>query len=422
MGRITPSHVAGLDLLDKLFFNQILVSCFFTEELVWLRDLDDDLEAELTVRGVEDAKRQLIKHGVLCLMEADLSDSMLLLKESFPDKVPALPPEITADHYKAVEEYEKSIFKASVLAMLAKVHNGESCASIEIAGKLVGKYLKAPATFRYRLTERMFAWNFIAAPLDCFTWLCKMDVLKSAKHPGKVLVARYSQDYLHRLALLCELDGVRSFLRRSSRKGGANETPSLEQISKVRELSPEAISSLINKTTRELQAKSLPHLKNSFPFIDLGDLEKPALVHRFFENLNSYSLRQRAFQGSLASWTGMVCAGLVELFIFLDDKKTAIYTGEINDGTLTERVCKAMSARGFEITPRVVYKRYRDFKETIFRAVDVYYRMKLVENVAYSPLLHDITYETISWHFEVLKPSPGAAAVGFVEQIERRPS
>lgn len=60
MARLTPSHVAGLDLIDKLFFNQILVSCRFSEELHWLSELDRDLESEMTGRGLTGLHRQLV--------------------------------------------------------------------------------------------------------------------------------------------------------------------------------------------------------------------------------------------------------------------------------------------------------------------------------------------------------------------------
>ena len=86
MGRISASQAAGLDLIDKLFFNQILVLRLFTEELVWLKDLDADLDRELTNKGITGIQRQVVRHGVLCMMEVELSESLLLLREDFPDE------------------------------------------------------------------------------------------------------------------------------------------------------------------------------------------------------------------------------------------------------------------------------------------------------------------------------------------------
>ena len=91
MGRISPAHVAGLDLVDKLFFNQILVSCVFTEELVWMKELDRDVERALTSAGVAASRRQVVKHVVLCLLEAGLADSLLSLGEAHPGRLPPLP-------------------------------------------------------------------------------------------------------------------------------------------------------------------------------------------------------------------------------------------------------------------------------------------------------------------------------------------
>lgn len=406
MARLTPSHVAGLDLIDKLFFNQILVSCRFSEELHWLNELDRDLESELTGRGLTGLHRQLVKHCVTCLLEADLSDSMLLLKEAYPDALPDLPPDLDLETHRIIEEYQRHYFKAVVLAMLSKTRQCDSRASIQISDKLVEKYRKAPATFRYRLTDRLFAWNFIAAPVDCFTWLSKMGILKSTKHPGEALTARYGPEFLQRLVLLCELDELRSFMRRAVGAKGSNGAVMFDEISRGGDLTPEAITSLMSKAMKELQVTSMPHLRNSFPYMHMGRLEHPATARQFFDNLNNYSVRVRVFQGVLSSWAGMLCAGIIEVLDVIYEEKTAIYVADFNDGTLTDRISKGMSSRGFEITARVIYERHRDFKETILKAVDTYYCMKLGENVAYLPHSQDITYDAISMRFSLLKPSP----------------
>lgn len=370
MARLTPSHVAGLDLIDKLLFNQILVSCRFSEELHLLNELDRDLESELTGRGLAGLNRQLVKHCVTCLLEADLSDSMLALKEVYPDALPDLPPGLDLGTYRKIEEYQRNFFKAVVLSVLNKTHQCDSMASIQIAGKLVEKYRKAPATFRYRLTDRLFAWNFIAAPVDCFTWLSKMGILKSAKHPGAALTARYDPEFLQRLALLCELDELRSLVRRSAGAKGSTWAVMLDEVSRRGDLTSEAITPLESKAIKDLLTTSMPHLRSSFPCIQMGRLEHPATVRKFFNDLNNYSVRVRVFQGGLSSWTGMLCAGIVELLDVIYEEKKAIYVADFNDGTLTDRISKGMSSRGFEITARVIYERHRDFKETILKAVD----------------------------------------------------
>lgn len=104
----------------------------------------------------------------------------------------------------------------------------------------------------------MFAWNFIAAPVDCFTWLSKMGVLRSAKHPGTALTARYGPEFLQRLALLCELDELRSFIRRSTAAKGSNGAVMFDEISRGSDLTPEAITSLMNKAMKELQVTTMP--------------------------------------------------------------------------------------------------------------------------------------------------------------------
>ena len=419
MGRTSPSQVAALDLIDKLFFNQILVCCFFTEELCWLNDLDTEIELELTHRNIDGAQRQLVKHCVLCLMEAELSESLSLLKEAYPDKVPDLPADLTLEQHEKIARYRLDFFEAVVLASMSKLHQCDMGLPIEITNILLEKYSEAPATVRYRLVERMFAFNFISAPIDCFTWLAKMGVLKSTKHSGAWLISRYPPGFLQRLALLCEFDMLRDYIRRASSMGGTAGNASVEQICKIRKLSQQTMRLLVNRMAKDMEVNSMPNLKNSFPAVSLDELENPASVERFFASLNSYAIRFRAFPGTLASWVGMLCGGGVEVLHCLQDKKNPIYAAEFNEGTLTQYISDGMKSRGFDITPRAIYERHRDFKETTFKAVSIYYQMKLVENVAIPPDVKDITYEAISWHFELLKPAPRRRPRSPIEKLEQ---
>lgn len=165
-----------------------------------------------------------------------------------------------------------------------------------------------------------------------------MGILKSTKHPGAALTARYSPEFLPRLVLLCELDELRSYMKRSAGAKGSNWAVMFDETSRNGDLTPEAIKSLISKAVKELQVTSMPHMRNSFPYMHMGRLEHPATVRQFFDNLNNYSVRVRVFQGVLSSWTGMLCAGIIEVLDVLYEEKTAIYVADFNDGTLTDRV------------------------------------------------------------------------------------
>ncbi|MQA39621.1 hypothetical protein [Rugamonas aquatica] len=403
MGRIPASRTAGLDLVDKLFFNQILVHCIFTEELCWLLDLNEDLERELKQRSISGLRQQIVSHAVLCMMEAELSESLMLLNDVFPGKLPRLPDGISIEQYESVETYHKHVFQGIVLAVLSKVHHCDIQLVVQITNTLLPKYAKAPATVRYRLVERMFSFEFMGAPFDCFIWLCKMGVLKSDKHAGRTLTAKYSTNFLPRLALLCEYDMLRGYCRRAGKR---EVPPNIEEIGKIRKLSRKTIRLLLDQIAKVMDVNNMPDLKNSFPVAQLDKLEDPASIQDFFKRLNSYAVRFRVFRGSLASWVGMLCGGSVEILHRLDGRKTAIFVNDFNAETLTERVRKGMSARGIEITARVIYDRHRDFKESTLRIVEQYYRMHFAANVAISPDLEDMAYGGLAPHFELFKPSP----------------
>jgi hypothetical protein len=415
MSRISASHIAGLDLVDKLFFNQILVRCLFTEEIGWLKDLDADLNRELTHKGITGVQRQVVRHGVLSRMEAGLSEPLSLLYEVFPDKLPALRPEnVTVDQYEQIQRHTLDYFQTMVLVVLEKCHQCDMQMVIEITDALLGKYKKAPATLRYRLVERMFSYEFENAPIDCFTWLAKMGVLKSDKHPGKVLEDKYIPEFLQRLSLLCELEMVCDFTRRPI---GLNVCVGSAMVDKSsKDFSQKTIKLLHAQDNKVQDVKYLNNLNRGFPILDLNDLEDPISIQRYFSAVNSYAIRFRVFQGSLASWIGMLCGGYVEILDRQQDQKKPIsifYAGfegkSLNktmpkEKPLTLKISKEMSLRGFEITPRTIYEHHRDFKETILKIVTEYYNMKLVENVAIPPYVNDITYGGSIPHFVQLKP------------------
>lgn len=407
MGRISSSSVAGLDLIDNLFFNQILVHCFFTEELCWLVDLRNEIESELTQKGLEGLQRQMVKHCLLCLLEVELSESLLLFGDAFPDRVPPLPASPPLEKYEAIDEYNRQFFQAIVLAVLKKFHGCDTDSAMEIRRKLVDKYRMAPATVRYRLVDRMFALEFMAAPIDCFVWLFKMNLLKSTKHQPERLVARYSLDFVQRLALLCEFDMLRGYSRRSRT---SDFKISIDDISTIRELSEETLDLLNERFRKVTKVNNTSNLKHSFPVINIEELENQSNVEQFFGKFNDYSLRVRAYRSKLGGWLGMISAGCVEVLLRLNDEKQTIFSPDFNEGTLTNRIRNTMNSRGFTISERVIYEQHRNFKETIFQHVQLYYRMQLAVNVAIPSDLSDMVYDGISPHFELRQPSPRRAS------------
>lgn len=405
MGRISASHTAGLDLIDKLFFNQILVQCLFTEELLWLKDLDTDLDRELTHKGVTGVQRQVVRHGVLCMLEAELSESLLRLREVFPDKLPALPENIKIHQYEQLQRYNLDYFQGTVLAVLSKSHQCDQLVVIEITNSLLGKYKKAPATVRYQLVERMFSYEFINAPIDCFTWLAKMGVLDSSKYPGYRLDARHSPEFLERLTLLCELDVQRDYNQRVTCQDG---DISWNLTSGIKNLSKKTRRLLFSQVLKAIEVNEMTNLKHSFPIVSLTELEKPDSIQHFFSSMATYATRVRVFQGSLAGWIGMLCGGSVEVLSQRPDQKKHIYSAdaECNEGSVTDYISKGMSYRGFPINARTIYERHRDFKETILKMVTTYYHMMLSANVAIPPYMNDLVYHGMILQVGQLKPKP----------------
>lgn len=380
----------------------MLVLCIFQEELKWLNELDKDLKRELTKRGVEGVKVQIVRHGVLCLLESELSDSLLQLNEAFPDQLPSLPDNITMHQYEQVQSYNLEYFQAMVLTLMHVFHQCENQVVIEIANALLGKYKRAPVTVRYRLVDRMFSYEFINAPIDCFTWLAKMGVLESSKYPSSRLKTKYDHEFLERLALLCEFDIQRAHILRhkfNDFKG------SLNVIDSIKNLPKNARKSIVSQVLKLIEIDILSNNKNTFSGVNLSELENPVAIQRFFINLNTYRTNFRVFQGSLAGFIGMLCGGMVEVMIYSDQKKS-IYSAECNEGSLTEYISNIMGNRGFRINARTIYERHRDFKDTILKIITVYHELMRFGNVSIPPWSDDFAYHGIILQAIQIKPKP----------------
>jgi hypothetical protein len=77
MGRITPQQIATLDILDWLYFNQILVfSVYSQNDQRWLKRIVDLVGDSVTKVGATGLKAEYLKHYVLCLLEIFLADDM----------------------------------------------------------------------------------------------------------------------------------------------------------------------------------------------------------------------------------------------------------------------------------------------------------------------------------------------------------
>ena len=401
MARISSSHVAGLDLIDKLFFNQILVHCLSTDELLWLKGLDTDLDHELTHSDVTDAQRQVVRHGVLCILEAELSDPLRTPNEIFSVKRPELPENIPIKQYEELERYLLDFYIANVIALISVSHKCEQKIIFDIAESLIKKYKKKPisAIVRCYLVEKMFSYEFVNAPIDCFTWLSKMGVLDSKKYRGDRLNSMYRPEFLERLTLLCELDLYREDTSSTFNENEYIEIYSLREIYNLPKKTKNFILSKISNSFNAIKGNT----KNSIPFLAFEKLENQNSVKDFFSIMesNKNRVRVRSFQGSLGGYIGILCGGYVELLIRDSNKKESIYSAESNEGSLTDFISKWINSRGFCINARTIYERHREFKETILRITDTYRDMT---KVAIPPYVEDYLYNEIICQGIKLKP------------------
>lgn len=395
MGRIPTCQSAALDVLDLLFFNQILVFCALDDsEREWLRKIVEDVSFSVRETGAIGLEAECMKHGVLCLLEIMLSDDQEKQEGAMGISL-VWPESLNMDVVREVDAYTRDFFQAFLWVLWEEAHGDVMKPVLQIATNLVDQFRSVPATVRYRLSERSLAIEFPMAPLDFVGWAAGADIIFSAKYSSVKLadsLLETQETLATRVGLLCEFAMVRNYM------GVQTKAPNVASVAlenNATPLSQNTIISLLEQKYRFEKLNRLPSLRNTFSVFKVGQ-EDPDYARAFFSNVGQVCTRYRIWDGTLASWPGALGAAIVEINRqSMHRPVKPIYNDLNNTGSITDDVAKLLKKHGFTISARALYQRHHEFSEKVFRQVRTYHNLLKKYGVAFRPHHDDMIFYSL---------------------------
>lgn len=359
MGKPTVQQIAGLDILDWLYFNQTLVHAVMDDDvLAWLIEIVERVKTAVAATGATDMEAEIMKHYVLCFLEILASD----------------------DHADAevakLSQYNKNCFCAMLMAISDLARNDSLSEAQGIANALVDYVLSAPAVVRVRLADRCLAVEYMGAAHEGFMWLVKAEAISCAKFRDADVRPHPSHEAIvARIGLLCEFECEKFHFREVQQ---ARVLPSL----RFRE-----IASTLSMYDKQLvlEASELwldhhfPGVPRSFPIFCVDRQSDKDYVVNFLKLVHSNWTRQRFCVGTLAGWVSNLGALIIMIHKSLDDPRP-IYIEENEENkknknsadTLAKAAKNTMLRYGMTIHARSLYVRYREFTTTMLPRIRVY--------------------------------------------------
>lgn len=384
MPRTTATKAAGIDLLDRLYCNQILVHLVFgLEERDWLRRLATRVRVAVAEKGVTGLQAERLKHWTLCLLEIFLADELYDLAKRVPFDLPPLPAGLSSKMDADVNAYKRDFFAGIAVAVSeSRLAPEYENVALEIASGLKEKFRSAPSAVRHRLVERVLAIEFPDAPIYVFAWLAEMGVVPSAKFRKERSTVPLPDVVAVRAASICEFEMLRSYVAGSMRLGRHNRgwaEALLTQMGKP--LSNQAKDRLLSVMQAAERRQILPALKNSFAVLIESRWRDEDYMASFFANCHSMAPYIRtAFQKQSTALTDIAAAMMmIKVRKMTADSHKALYTVEAEDGkepaSIAHDVSTELCKSGFQLNARTIYRHYSENLQIHVANLSGYFKM-----------------------------------------------
>lgn len=362
VGRISNHQVASLDLLDKVFFNQCVFQFMSESDVAWLIMLDKHISEELNKEELTCQQIQVARHGVLCMMEIEISNSRIDTPDFTLDT-----DKISVKELLDREEKIKDYFFANIGAMQECFHKIRKNLIMDVFISVIKRadYYNAPAIIRQCLVERMLLHEFINAPMELFIWLINNNILSSKKFSRAKRIDINSHLFV-RLILLCEFDLLKKFALLN------------DEMANIKHRIIDArndISCLNKRILRRQLHIDVDHLVDGggVIFFTKFNLDDPKAIKSMFNTIGEHLTRNRFFQGPMASWGGIICGGYTDIQYEKNDRKLPVFSETSKKVPIANRISDDMKIRGYTIGPRPIYMRHREFKKTLKKRARFYY-------------------------------------------------
>lgn len=383
--------------MDILFFNQACLLHFFEEErlfpseteslseLASIHKLMQCVNNEVTSFNATGVAAEVLKHTIYCLLEVAFADNLVEKDRSGALdylKIPEKTRTLLDKHLEVIDpaiaelayNHQKNFCAGVILALSQMAHNVCSKTAFDIVNKLIPEFQNAPASVKYRLTERVFAFEFLFAPVEFNSWMHQIGVIKSKKFSEARLGTNVSKSFQARIILLCEF----ILLRDSMPIPHSNYSSRLKGIDTLLE----ELKSQMSKTARRQLVSEwkfyghLKHTKDDTPAtkgmltVDLTRLDDSQYLHDFLSRFSARHKRSRFWTASQHSWVGVLGASMIHLYhSIIDSRRKITRNGNnysksdqaaVHEETVAQIVSRYLSKNGFDSRPSSIYETYKE--------------------------------------------------------------
>lgn len=378
MPRVSACERGGLDLLELLYRNNLLVHIWFAEdERQVLNVIVKRFRQEVEEAGFSGLKAESLVHWALCLTEihaADDPDTFLHREE-----LSTLWADMTREQYIKVR-----YAKRNIMAELNLATSGHGLATTDalidslsrLALHAAGKLKQMSSICRVRFAERAFAAEYPDAPINVLSWLAAMGVIEPGekKYSKPVDIHTFAfQDQAYRAALLVQFDSLRKYVHGA---GGSKELVR----GMYSGLTSTKDASIIEAMSRWEDAAGnrvhLPKLKNSILAIDCsawscGDVRKiKSTIAQFPSLAPSY----QAFLTKKSTALTDIAGAMIRTHPW-NENQVGLGRFSHTSESKAEYVQKELERRGFTVGARTIHIHNRDSVQKHVDLMEYYLEM-----------------------------------------------
>ncbi|MBX9410306.1 hypothetical protein K5E40_32200 [Pseudomonas baetica] len=416
MPRMTKAHKAGLDFLDLVFFNDLVVHLGMdAEERSQLQRIVQRVTQMVECRhSGRDA--DVIKHLIFYILEVGLANTTEELTLVNPN-VPR-PPNLSPEQMEAVDNFWSDYQMAYMTVVTEKCTGVLANPALEIAEVLIEEFRGYSPLVRRDLLTRCFVSEFKDAPLGVYCWLIVSGVLPVTKNNPDRITNKFSDSFITRLALLADYQMViHAFNMMMSKDEGSGVYIGMRNLN-LTEDTVDRLLDIQRHFNEALNKKSL----GGIPLICWRNLKDPLQVQGFFGEWGKRKVRLRMHTGTLGSWLSILGAGMVHRQLLAeyahaarvqypnkrgtvklsDLKVPALFNACDNRHTLTQFVQMRLSDYGLRINPDTLYRSHSTMRKTTLRLLAMYCDMTRALGIAMSAPYEDVSYGNVFIHSDKL--------------------
>jgi hypothetical protein len=359
MALTTASKAAGIDLLDRLYRNQILVHLLYEPaEREWLERIEKMVQAGIEEQGVGGWQAARLKHLALSVLEILVADEMHAVVARSPFEVPPLPSDLPLDSVLKVAAFNRKFLAA--LCVVASDSSGvvNSALAVRVAENLVAGVRHAPVSVRYRLAERVLAFEYPDAPIEALGWLAATGVVPPKKYDGRKVIKPFNEAVAIRVASICELEVLRMSALRFARMG--TKTLSLAhglRTALADRLPTEASARFLELAQAEERRMESPLLGGTcLPVPHPDKWTDKKVIAAFLRECHKLAPYLRSSLEKQSTALTDIAAAMIAVRRKSQDK--AVFSETKGTGSIAHDMSAELARRGFTVDPRTLHRHF----------------------------------------------------------------